>query len=325
MTGLFARFQPVYAEHGITTVPCSTDSKTALIKHWPRVGINGSHRLATKFTTTNALGILCGPRNRLAVLDIDSTNHRVLDDAVARHGEPRIIIRTASGKYHCYYRHNGEGRRIRPWPDRPIDLLGNNGIVYGAPSLYARGQYEIIQGTLDDLCSLTTLRGIDDLNQQRTSSTREKIPKGRRNNTIWRHCMRQAHHCDDLDALLDVARTYNQNCIPSLEDKDIMIIAQSAWDYTQSGRNRFGQHGAWIPVEDVASMMTDPDALALFAYLKVNEGPWARFMILNSMAEKFGWTLRRLQNARNLLIDMERIKQIKRATTGSPAFYQWAE
>src|SRR5262249_50773433 len=44
-----------------------------------------------------------------------------------RHGQPVIITRTASGKLHLLYRYNGEGRRIRPFPDLPIDILGDNG------------------------------------------------------------------------------------------------------------------------------------------------------------------------------------------------------
>jgi hypothetical protein len=110
-----------------------------------------------------------------------------------------------------------------------------------------------------------------------------------------------------------------------MEEKEIMTIAQSAWNYTQQGQNRFGQHGAWISVGDAATMMAHPDALALLVYLKANEGPWARFMILNSLAERFDWNLRRLQNARQLLIGTGHIKQIKPAYTGSPAIYMWAD
>jgi hypothetical protein len=34
------------------------------------------------------------------VLDIDTTDERVLADAIYRHGATPIIIRTASGKFH---------------------------------------------------------------------------------------------------------------------------------------------------------------------------------------------------------------------------------
>src|SRR5262249_46961900 len=58
-------------------------------------------------------------------------------------GQPAIIIRTASGKFHHLYRYNGERRRIRPWSELPIDLLGDNGFALAAPSKTTKGSYEI--------------------------------------------------------------------------------------------------------------------------------------------------------------------------------------
>jgi hypothetical protein len=43
------------------------------------------------------------------------------------------------------------------------------------------------------------------------------------------------------------------------------------------------------------------------------------------LAEKFEWPLRRLQNARQLLIEKGRIKQVKLAYPGSPALFQWLD
>jgi hypothetical protein len=48
-------------------------------------------------------------------------------------------------------------------------------------------------------------------------------------------------------------------------------------------------------------------------------------MIPNTLAEKFEWPLRRLQNARQLLIEKGRIKQVKLAYPGSPALFQWLD
>src|SRR5437868_1132077 len=156
MSGLFAQFQPVYAEHGFSTFPCSTDAKQPMVRNYLNIGVGGSAQLANKFTDTNAIGIVTGRRNRLTVLDVDTTDQRVLDDALARHGEARMVVRTASGKFHAYYRHNGERRRIRPWPEHPIDVLGERGFVMAAPSLFGSSRYEIIHGRLDDLQTLST-------------------------------------------------------------------------------------------------------------------------------------------------------------------------
>jgi hypothetical protein len=322
MTGLFPQYQPLYAEHGISAFPVSTETKTPLVANYLKMGIPATTALTRRFTDTNALGIAAGKRNGVTVLDVDTTCERILVGAIERHGEPRIIVRTASRKFHGYYRFAGEPRKIRPWPDRPIDLLGG-GYVIVPPSLYRNGRYEIIKGTFDDLAELTTIKNIDDLKPQAQAT----IGQGRRNNWLWRECMKHLAHadCDNLAALITVAKTFNERCNPKMEDTEVMTISASAWTMHQEGRNRFGQHGAWIPIETIVRMAGDSDALFLYAHLKANEGPWARFMILNTLAEKFGWTLKRLQAARSLLIQSGYIEQIKPAYSGSPALYRWDE
>jgi Bifunctional DNA primase/polymerase, N-terminal len=100
---------------------------------------------------------MCGSRSRIASLDIDCENERVLADALSRHGKTPIIVRTGSGNYLAWYRHNGERRQIRPWPELPIDMLGG-GFIVAPPSQVTKGQYQFIEGSLDDLERLPTLR-----------------------------------------------------------------------------------------------------------------------------------------------------------------------
>jgi hypothetical protein len=95
------------------------------------------------------------------VLDIDTTDERVLADAIYRHGATPIIIRTASGKFHLPYRFNGERRRIKPWRGLPIDLLGAGGLVVATPSEINGGHYEFVQGRLDDFDRLPILKGLE--------------------------------------------------------------------------------------------------------------------------------------------------------------------
>jgi hypothetical protein len=133
--------------------------------------------------------------------------------------------------------------------------------------------------------------------------------------------MSQAHHCDDFDVLLDVARTFNESCQPPLEAEEVMKVAKSAWDYTERRQNWFGQHGAYFPEWEVVSMLEEEDAFILLAFLRANNGPWATFMCTNTLAEKFNWGSKRLAAARSRLIELG----ICQAGRGHPALFQWID
>jgi hypothetical protein len=320
MSGIFSRWQPEYAARGIATFPVEIvdGRKKPMLTNWHKIGLRGSTELAGKFTDADMLGYVTGRRSMVTVVDVDTTDERVTDDAIKRHGEPHIITRTASCKFPLLYRYNGERRRMRPWAE--IDILGDGGFVVTAPSKIGTGTYEIIKGHIDDLDRLEPMRGIEAVAEQA-----HIVKKGARNSTLWRHCMRQAHHCDDFGALLDVARTFNESCQPALEDEEVMKIANSAWGYIERGENRFGQHGAYFPVGEVAAMLQDPDAFVLLAFLRTHNGPWATFMCTNTLTETFSWDLRRLRAARSRLIELGYMTPVRQAGCGHPALFRWSD
>ena len=53
-----------------------------------------------------------------------------------------------------------------------------------------------------------------------TWSEDKPVGEGHRNRSLWRHCMREAHHCDDFDALVDIACTANADYLPPLPDDE---------------------------------------------------------------------------------------------------------
>src|SRR5262249_46021104 len=129
------------------------EAKRPAVANYGKVGLPGSAELASKrqFADTDAFGFMTGPRSKITVLDVDTGDEKILANALDHHGQTALVIRSGSGKFQAYYRHNGERRRIRPWRGLPIDLLGSGGYVVAPPSKSAKGQYEIIQGNLDDL------------------------------------------------------------------------------------------------------------------------------------------------------------------------------
>jgi len=311
--GAFATWQPKYAEYGIATFPVSLEGeKKPLVGGYLKLGLATSRRLAFRFPKSNAFGFALGQRSGIAVLDIDIPDERVLADAMSRHGATPVVVRTGSGNWHAWYRHNGEKRLIRPWTDRPIDLLGA-GYVVAPPSKGAYEPYTFVHGGLDDLGNLPLMRGLEDLQPTRGRPASPVIRQGSRNNQLWEHCMIQARHCDDIDALIDVARTFNQCCEPPLSENEVIKAAASAWGYQQSGNNWFGSNGMVAVPRNILHCL-DPDELFLFMRLRdAHVGLRNHFAIaVEAMSNSLGWDKRRFKRARDGLIAKDVIEFVHR-------------
>lgn len=317
----FARWQPVYASHGLATFPVQIDagSKKPMAKNYLRAGRRYSERLARQFPDASAFGFALGPRTKITVLDCDTTDERILGDALARHGKTPLVVRSGSGHFQAWYRHNGEGRHIRPDPRLPIDILGG-GYVVAPPSKGTKTDYQIVDGSLDDLGNLPRLQ------QFTAQNPTEAISEGRRNTALWQHCMRQSRSCDDFSALLDVAETFNaQTLSPPLDSDEVVRAARSAWQSNERGENRFGQFGAFLTRSETTSMVATPYLLALLAWLKAENGPNSQFLIADGLAGLLGWPLPQLRKSRKALVDSGHIKMIRPPARGCAALYRWAQ
>jgi bifunctional DNA primase/polymerase-like protein/primase-like protein len=318
----FLEAQPAYARHNVPLFPVhitADGSKRPRIRNYQRVGLSGSVALTRQFADEPAFGFLCGKRSNVTVLDVDTTDEGALSDGLARHGRTPLVIRTARRRFQAWYRWNGERRRIRPSPDRPIDILGD-GFVVAPDSRAAHGQYEIIQGSLDDLDCLPPLANLDEV---LAGEAWGMTAGSGRNNHLFRSLGHEAHHCDDFDALLDRARTLNDDFAEPLEDEEVIRCARSIWRMTIENRNRFGRYGAWLPLEDVDQLACDPFLATLLLWLKAHHGPTNTFWVANGLQQKLGWPRRQLKLARQRAIDSGWIKQLAPARRGSAAQYTW--
>ena len=345
MMGVFTEWQGKYAAVGIATFPIKIEGKDKkpMTKGYQRTGIRGSTALAEKFTQANAFGLLLGRTSGLEIVDVDTKDDRALADALSTYGNTDVISRTASGGgYHAWYRHSPEAwqhypearREIRPDPTRPFDFLAG-GVAVLPPSIGPRGRYEFIQGGLDDLDQLKPLaqpvpaRQLPEDRNHAVFMPPTPVLDGTRNNKAWRFAMRTAKSCSSREQLERHVIAFNEHCEPPMEGRVVMKVCESAWSKTQSGQNWFGQHGAYIPIEEVLAMVCngqrDQDALVLLAFLRANQGPWSTFMVANGLAETFGWTRKRLAAVRRNLIQMGYIAAVRQAAQGIPALYKWAE
>jgi hypothetical protein len=265
-----------------------------------------------------AIGFMCGQRNGITVLDVDSKDESVLADALDRHGQTPIIVRSDSGNHHAWYRWNGESRRIKA--ESQIDILGG-GFVVAPPSRVAKGQYQLIQGSLDDLDRLPIML-VPPPDQVVTSDHVVGVVKqGERNKRLFNLCLRAARHCDEFDTLCDVARTRNSEFSPSLEDDEVMRTAASAWRYETEGQNYSGGMVAVFSVADVLPLMPDPYVAALLVWAKASFKPDGKFWIADGLAAKFEWSARQLRQARRRAIEMGLIRLIRPAAFQRPALY----
>jgi Bifunctional DNA primase/polymerase, N-terminal/Primase C terminal 1 (PriCT-1) len=321
----FSFWQPAYGERGIATFPVSMKNgqKKPAIRGWQHVDLRASAKLAKQFPDADAFGLCPGSRSRLTILDVDTTDEQVLSDALGQHGNTPIIVRTLSRHYQAWYRNNGESRRIRPFAGKPIDVLGA-GFVVVPPSRGAKSSYQFIEGGLDDIGRLPVIQGLTGTCPL-PSVKRVSVGVGARNNTLFALCMQAAHHCDDFDAMLDVARTRNAEFFPPLSDDEVVKVATSAWGYTERGENRFATPGAFFPAAEVNHLIaTDQDAFVLLALLRANNGPRRTFMVTNTLANKLGWTRKRIAAARKRL-GCNYIERVRRPSKGLPGLYRWRD
>jgi len=325
----FAHWQADYAAHDIATFPVGSDKKP-LVSRYNRFGLRASSAVARRYPDAPAIGFMAGSRNRITIGDVDEVGEKPLQRFLDRHGDTPVIVRTASGKHHAWYRHNGEQRIIRPVREINVDILGG-GLVVAPPSRGVAGQYRFITGGLDDLDKLPVMRnlpGIDAVadGYEFGPELAEMRDGNGRNVALFRLVGRRAHHADDFDQLLDYARTQNECCAEPMTDAEVTKIVSNVWKMQCEGRNRFGQFGAYVPLAVVNELaLANPDALALLNVLKANNGPNSIFPIANAMAEtviSLGW--RRFAQARKAIIGLGLVKQVSAQTQRKPAMYRWS-
>jgi hypothetical protein len=333
LSGVFREWQPRYADHGVATFPVS--GKVPAVRNYLRIGKQASAQFAMRFPEIDAFGFACA-KNRITVLDVDAPDERLLADALSRHGPTPVIVRSGSGNFQGYYRHNGEGRRIRPDPNKPIDILGG-GYVVAPPSIGSKGAYTFIQGGLDDLETLPVMRHVDastaPLEAPPTplpERATQKVVTGKRNDSLWRYAMTVAPRCcGDIKMLLEDVMTFNETATyEPLPPEEVLSIVASAFKYELEGRNWIG-HGAGggaVPMtrDEIKSLASSsPDAFALLSILRGNHGA-REFALAKAFADNLGWTLPRFKAAREVLVTLDRMVCVRPGGRGphDPPIYR---
>jgi hypothetical protein len=148
-----------------------------------------------------------------------------------------------------------------------------------------------------------------------------RVQKGERNVQLFRYCNSVVGCCDDLDQLIDAARTWSDSkCVEPLPDAEIVATAYKVWKF-QGGRKRVMQNIVEAPF--YSALIANLDALALYSYLSAENGPAAQFMAADGLGPVRGWPRRFVPEARRALLDMGAIKCVRFPRKGVPALYRW--
>lgn len=269
--GAFGEHAGDFIDRNIPVIPTSgDDGKRPCIKNWQKLGAAASRVLADshRFDGMN-LAFVAGQPSRLTVLDIDTPDPKALNSALARFGDTPIIIQTGSGKYQAWYRHNGEGRMIRPLED--IDILGA-GICVAPPSErpdYGGAKYKWIAGDLDDIDRLPCLENVP---VEDAPSSPGHVCEGQRTNDLFRELRAIAFQCDTIEDMQLRAEGINATVYdPPLSNAEIRNQVKGVWRLKQEGRCFApGTRSAVFPVADIVALAAYPPAMVLEGYLRAH-------------------------------------------------------
>ena len=331
--GIYGTWQPVYAEAGLAAFPVDPIAKKPMVSNYDRVGVRACNKFAQRFRDAPALGVWC-KRAGLTILDVDTTDERVLADGLAEYGETPIVIRSGSGHYQAWYRNGGEPRKIKPDKSKPIDILGG-GFVVAPPSHGAKGDYEFLSGSLADLSSLPLMRkpslAPEPANDSELAIGQTVEPLaaavGERNEALLREALRAAQRCGGLEALLEHVGRVNAGFAPPLPHSEAVKVAHNAWRIQIEGRNKFGQEQrVELTASEIDALWHAPDAIPLLICLRRHHWERPRFFVANEMAKVMpggGWHRVRFTAARSALEASGLIVMVERSRRTTPAVYRF--
>jgi len=328
----------------VVPLPIDPTGKKPLVRQPGKFGIRAVQDIFSKFPNAE-LGFYCGRRNGLTVVDVDDARDTELQRAIDTYGNSPIIVETASGKHHLYYRYDGERRSIRPDKEHAIDILGEGGICIAPPSVRNDGAYRFERGGLSDLANLPTIRrqALADLvptlshrtENPVSGTSAEVIYDGTRNAELATVARYIASGLSSLDEHLTKVREANAAlCKPPLDDDEVRKIARSAWRYKIEGRLMVpGMASAiLLPRDDLDQLLRagETDALALLAqFRKAHIGRRNVFAASPKALERDrligSWNHHRYRNATRKLCELDFLEKISNGGKGpnDPALYSF--
>jgi hypothetical protein len=343
--GAFARTARSLFDLGLAPIPTGgDDGKKPLTTGYNRkpYGPNTISQLAFQFMAANA-GVVCG-LSHVVVVDIDEPD--LLDPMLRRFDKTPLIIKTGGrGGYQAYYRDPGNirPRDLRKSEGLAVEIKAAGSIVVVPPSInFKTGRpYTFHAGDFSVLPELPRFNAeaLGQVAEERPQSPAGRVGVGGRSKWLLSACLQRAPHCDDLNALLDVARTISddhleKSAAAQFTDAEIVKAATQAWKYQQEGRNWVGQKATQMYTADLPKFFGPlphgMDALGLYLLLstehaaRLARGDLFR-LVIPAMVEQGtipGWTADRFRNAMKTLATVGLLECVHQGTgRGNPSLF----
>lgn len=340
--GVFADWQPAYAEAGLITLPL--DGKKKGPPGWNKMGLPRSARLAADNDDCDVFGVLTGRGRKkgvshpgVTVIDYDGTDENQLGDLIGIHGEPGALIRTASGKFHLYYRNSGERRKIRihgkEQDDPLVDLCGYGGYVAAPPSKLGSGSYDYLEGCFDDIASghlpkLIGLRSEHYINSAFNPQVALTEPDATaRNTTLFESALQFLAATPDLQAMSMHLDILNSDYAKPLSQSELDTIKANAWRKQIENRNGYSAPYTQLSNSTVDAVMAHRHCkLFLTILMRIRRYCGGRriFHVANGMSRTIGCKPEMISAARQFFEEIGEIVLVAEHTNTRPAVYRWA-
>lgn len=205
------------------------------------------------------IGIATGSRSGgIFVIDLDVDEDRgidgyhMLEDWQRENGRfpDTWTAITGRGGYHLYFKHDSEVRNRAGIIDG-VDVRGEGGYVVAPPSIHSNGnRYEWEYAPDEYELSKTTntvdfFLQIGNGRQGSQFSMPDIVREGERNSMLFRFaCMMQAKGASDSAVFAATMEENTSKCNPSLSEKEIRIIVNSALKYEKGKPIHIDENGA---------------------------------------------------------------------------------
>jgi hypothetical protein len=289
------------------------------------------------------LMVCTGKVSGLTVVDVDGDEDD-LTWAQQTFGEPRVLVETAGGGYHLWYRSSGEKRAIRVG-GRPVDILGEGSLATVPGSEIDGALYMFKRGNTDTPRTPIKPTGLALLQAERRSipspemslgsvtSGKSLVYEGERDNKLFMYGKERVSAfrpstLEEREAKFKEFEAdllaYNQRVNhPVLPTSQVRYKAKYLFRKMLEGTIfRKGVQSIGLEVDAVLKLLCteDPFALAFYVHLKSEFGCMTAFTYPLTRCGELGCSKPRLMQSRDKLLELGLLKISHRGGRFSPAY-----